>query len=157
MCKPLRELLLSFLSSKARDWSLTLVNPCTRTKREVLPQPLTLLRLHICDPGAQGLFNHHHHTNCLRSIDLTHGNLPRSTPSAYWWEGLVRISSSRCHVRSNDTKGSEVDLICEAKWVLIFTTLYHAEWSLCYGPKPCFPSQATHIFIIHKYFHLPVF
>ena len=47
-------------------------------------------------PGAQGLFNHHHHTNYLRSADLTHWELPSSTPSVYCQEGLVRISSTSC-------------------------------------------------------------
>ena len=44
-----KELLLSFLSSKARDWSLIWRVPARESKREVLPQPLTLLRLHKCD------------------------------------------------------------------------------------------------------------
>ena len=44
-----KELLLLFLSSKARDWSLIWWVPAWEPKREVLPWPLTLLRLHECD------------------------------------------------------------------------------------------------------------
>ena len=44
-----KELLLSFLSSKAWDWSLIWGVPAREPKREVLPLPPTLLRLDICD------------------------------------------------------------------------------------------------------------
>ena len=74
-----KELLLSFLSSKARDWSLIWWVPAREPKREVLPQPLTLLRLHICDQEPRDCLANTINS-CQRSADLTHWEFPSPTP-----------------------------------------------------------------------------
>ena len=87
-------MLLSFLSSKARDWSLTLVSPCTRTKKRSTTTTTNITETPHTWPGAQGLFNHLYHvSSCLRPIGLPHRELPSSTPIAYCSEGLVQIST----------------------------------------------------------------
>ena len=49
MCKPLRSCYCHFYLPKHETDHLPWWVPTREPKREVLPQPLTLLRLHICD------------------------------------------------------------------------------------------------------------
>ena len=94
MCKPLGSCYCHFYLPKRETDHLPWWVPTREPKREVLPQPLTLLRLHICDQEPR---------DYLITIPISvavwdllvspNWELPSSTPSAYRPEDLVQINS----------------------------------------------------------------
>ena len=123
MCKPLRSCYSYFYLPKHETDPLPWWVPTREPKREVLPQPLTLLRFHICDQESR---------DCL------------TTTIVAVWELLVSPPLGTSQTYHRYTLGGPVWAVATARGML--------DPPLIYIPRraPCLNHSLLHTFVVYE-------